>query len=208
MKKVFSALLCISFLIVSTACSQKKQIPISEALTKVFNESNFSSTESELNLDSSGYYVTEKPAQVFSQPSSVVDDYFCAMKRDPDTANSINRTSYFSVIYAEFTNEQDTKNVFATGNSDIVSHISESGLGYYTDNSVIGFYVPTIGEHDEFCAFSILYRSDSAIIYITVQGPLSYIEQHQDIIIKACKTVGYDPTEKYNELLATLKEST
>lgn len=42
MKKVFSALLCISFLIVSTACSQKKQIPISEALTKVFNESNFS----------------------------------------------------------------------------------------------------------------------------------------------------------------------
>ena len=142
MKKVFSTLLCISFLIVSTACSQKKQIPISEALTKVFNESNFSSTESELNLDSSGYYVTEKPAQVFSQPSSVVDDYFCAMKRDPDTANSINRTSYFSVIYAEFTNEQDTKNVFATGNSDIVSHISESGLGYYTDNSVIGLYKP------------------------------------------------------------------
>lgn len=208
MKKVFSALLCISFLIVSTACSQKKQIPISEALTKVFNESNFSSTESELNLDSSGYYVTEKPAQVFSQPSSVVDDYFCAMKRDPDTANSINRTSYFSVIYAEFTNEQDTKNVFATGNSDIVSHISESGLGYYTDNSVIGFYVPTIGKHDEFCVFSLLYRSDSAIIYITVQGPLSYIEQQQDLIIKACKTVGYDPTEKYNELLATLKEST
>ena len=159
-------------------------------------------------MDSSGYYVTEKPAQVFSQPSSVVDDYFCAMKRDPDTANSINRTSYFSVIYAEFTNEQDTKNVFATGNSDIVSHISESGLGYYTDNSVIGFYVPTIGKHDEFCIFSLLYRSDSAIIYITVQGPLSYIEQQQDLIIKACKTVGYDPTEKYNELLATLKEST
>lgn len=199
MKKKLCALLVVCMLICSTGC--QKTTPMSEQLATVFEKYHFSPTMSSVNLNSNGYYVTQIPPKVLHQPGSTVVDYIGAAKRVPEKA-------VLGITYAEYSNEQDAKNVFENEQKKILSQISESGTGYSVDNYVIGFYVPTIGNNDNTCLFYILYKSDSTIVYINEQGPLSYVEENQDLVAEVCKTVCFDPTDNYNKLINDLRSST
>ena len=198
MKNKYYLVLVVCMLFGLAGC--KKNAPMSEQLASVFENYHFSSTMSTVNLDSSGYYSTQIPPKVIHQPSSAVVDYIGASKRIPDTA-------VINIAYAEYKNEQDAKNVFEIQKEKILSQISESGTGYNVDNFVIGFYVPTIGNNNDFCLYYVLYRSNTTIVYINEQGPVSNIEENQNLVVDICKTVGFDPTENYNKLLTDIKKS-
>ena len=198
MKNKICLVLVLCMLLGLSGC--KKTTPMSEQLASVFESYHFSSTMSTVNLDSSGYYLTQIPPKVIHQPSSAVVDYIGAAKRVPDTA-------VLSITYDEYNNEQDAKNVFETEKERIITQISESGTGYNVDNFVIGFYVPTIGNNNDFCLYYVLYRSNTTILYINEQGPVSCVEENQNLVVDVCKTVGFDPTENYNKLLSDIKKS-
>lgn len=200
MKNKFCLVFIMCMLLSLAGC--KKFLPMSEQLTSVFENYQFSSTVSQVNLDSSGWYSTQIPPNVMSQPSSAVIDYIGASKRVPNTA-------VMNIAYAEYKNEQDAKNVFETQKERIekgLFQIPESGTEYYTDNFVIGFCVPT-GDTNGLCLYYLLYRSNTTIVYINEQGPISFVEENSALVADICKTVGFDPTENYNKLLANVKKA-
>ena len=84
--------------------------------------------------------------------------------------------------------------------------IAESGTGYYDGNCVIGFYVPQLGNHDNFCVFSLLYRTETQIIYVYEQGPVSYVDQNQALVNDVCNTIGFNSSETYTTIRKTLDE--
>lgn len=196
-RKIINAFLVASILICSVACT--KTVPMSEQLASVFDKYKFSSTVSSVNLDLGGYYTTDKVPEILYQPSSVVADYIMANKRIVDTANLV-------ITYAEFNNEIDTSNTFGIMQTEIKDKLSESGTGYYDNNMVIGFYVPTLGNDDEYCVFYLLYRSGTKIVYVFEQGPVSFVDQNQDLVNEICQTVGFDPSEKYNTIRKSMDE--
>ena len=196
-RRMFSAFLGMCILVCSTGCA--KTTPMSEQLASVYDKYQFSSTVSTVNLNSGGYYTTEKVPEILYQPSSIVVDYIIASKRVPDTAT-------LSITYAEFNNELDTKNTFEMMQAEIKEKLSESGTGYYEGNFVIGFYVPQIGNHDNLCIFYLLYRTETKIVYVIEQGPVSFIDQNQDLVNDICKTVGYDTSENYTTVRKSLDE--
>ena len=198
MKVKACTILIVCFLFGLAGC--KKNTPMSEQLASVFENYHFSSTMSTVNLNSRGYYSTKIPPKVIHQPSSAVVDYVGASKRIPEEA-------VLNITCAEYNNEQDAENVFETEKGKILSQISESGTGYNVDNLVIGFYVPTIGNNNDFCLFYLLYKAKNTIVYINEQGPISYVEENQNLVLDICKTVGFDPTENYNKLLTDVKKS-
>ena len=200
MKNKFCLVLVMCMLLSLAGC--QKFLPVSEQLVSVFEDYSFSSTVSTANLDSSGYYSTQIPSNVMDQPSSAVADYIGASKRIPNTA-------VINIVYAEYKNEQDAKNVFEVQKGKIekaLFQFPDSGTEYCTDNFVIGFCVPT-GDTDGLCLYYLLYRSSTTIVYINEQGPISFVEENQPLVTDACKTVGFDPTENYNQLLADVKKA-
>ena len=188
-KRIVSAFLCICLIIGSAGC-KKQPAPMSEQLSSVYAKYQFSSTISTVNLDSGGYYTTEKPSQILNQPSSVVVDYIFANKRVSDTAK-------LNITYVEYNNELDTKNSFERLQSEFKDKLTASGAGFYDENYVIGFFVPQLGNHDNFCVYSLLYRIGTKIVYVYEDGPVSYIDQNQDMVNEICKTVGFDLSENY-----------
>lgn len=196
-RQVINAFLGICVLVCSTGCA--KTVPISKQLASIYDKYQYSSTVSTVNLDSGGYYTTEKVPQILNQPSSIVADYIIANKRVPDTAA-------LTITYAEFTNELDTKNTFEKMQNEIMDKLNESGTGYYQGNYVIGFYVPQIGNHDNYCIFYLLYRSETKVVYVIEQGPVSFVDQNQDLVNDICKTIGVDSSETYTTVRKTLDE--
>ncbi len=192
MKNKIIMLLVVCVVLCSTGC--KKTATMSKQLTKVFEDYHFSSTISTVNLDSSGYYSTQTPPKVIHQPSTAVVDYIGASKRIPEKA-------VINIAYADYNKEQDAQNVYEIEKEKIVSKTKESGTDFITDNLVIGIYVPEFGNNDNICLFFLLYKSNTAIVYINEQGPISYVEENKALIIDICKTVGFDPTETINELI-------
>ena len=196
-RRTISAFLGICILIGLMGCA--KSVPMSKQLASILDKYKFSSTVSSVNLDSGGYYTTDNVPEILYQPSSVVADYIMANKRIVDTANLV-------ITYAEFKNEVDANNTFETMQTEIKDKISESGTGYYDNNMVIGFYVPTIGNDDEYCVFYLLYRSGTKIVYVFEQGPVSVVDQNQDLVNEICQTIGFDPSEYYNTIRKSLDE--
>lgn len=196
-RKIINAFLVASILICSVGCN--KTVPMSEQLVSVFDKYKFSSTISSVNLDSGGYYTTDNVPEILYQPSSVVADYIMANKRIPNTAS-------LTITYAEFNNEVDTNNTFETMQTEIKDKLSESGTGYYDNNLIIGFYIPVLGTQDEYCLYYLLYRSGTKIVYVFEQGPVSFVDQNQDLVNEICQTVGFDPSEKYNTIRKSMDE--
>ena len=196
-RKMISIFLILCTIVCSVGCN--KPTPVSEQLATVYDKYQLSSTVSTVNLDSGGYYTMEKSPSVLNQPSSIVVDYIVASKRIPDTGA-------LTITYAEFNNELDTKNTFEKMQNEFKDMIAESGTGYYDGNCVIGFYVPQLGNHDNFCVFSLLYRTETQIIYVYEQGPVSYVDQNQALVNDVCNTIGFNSSETYTTIRKTLDE--
>ena len=203
MKKL-AAIFCSAVIVLCGCTAQKDVVPttaplMSEQLVAVYDKYQFSSTVSTVNLDSGGYYMMENAPNILHQPISSVADYIIASKRIPDTAA-------LTITYAEFNNEIDAKNTFELAQNDILNMLNESGTGYYDGNCVIGFYVPTLGNQDQNCVYYLLYRTGTQIIYVYEQGPVSYVDQNQELVNDVCKTVGFDPSEKFTNVRQSLDE--
>ena len=195
-KHAICILLSLCCVLGSTACF--RNIPMSEKIASVFDAYHYSATESTVNLQTSGYYTTKKPAKVMNQPSTAAVDYIRANKQ-------VEETSSLVILYAEFENEIDANNAFEAEKSKILAQITESGTGYSVDNYIIGFYIPTLGNLNEICFFYLMYKSEKRMVYIKEVGPLSFVEDNNNLVVDVCKVLGFDPTDNYNKLVADLK---
>ena len=197
-RQVICILLSLCCVIGPAACSKSE--PMSEKIASVFDKHNYSTTVSMVNQLTSGCYTTEKPAKVINQPSTAAVDYIRANRQEEDISSLV-------IIYAEFEKEIDAKNAFEAETSKILTKVSESGTGYSVDNYIIGFYVPTIGNQNEICFFYLMYKSGNKVIYINEMGPLSFVEDNNELVVDVCKIIGLDPTDNYNKLVADLKKT-